>query len=100
MRRRGLMDRRAMRIMAARSEANGITISPELQRALTRGDVLAIALAVGVEIKAGAALPNSIRAWYRALNGNPSLTAIEEFARDVREVFVNSMSPQNAEVMS
>lgn len=90
MRRRNLMDRRAMRIMAARSEAFGISISPQMRSALSANTPLAILLAVGTEINNGADLPPSIVAWYGAVKSDPSTERVEAFARDVRDVLVNA----------
>jgi hypothetical protein len=88
-RRRNMMDRRAMRVMAARSEAFGCTISSTLRSAIDSGDPLAILLAVGTELRNGAKLPASVVAWYGVVNSDPTPERVEDFARDVADVFVN-----------
>lgn len=90
MRRRNMMDRRAMRIMAARSEALPLTISRQLRNAIDSQSPLAILLAVGVEIRNGSTMPASVVAWYDVVNDDPTTARVEDFARDITDCFVNT----------
>lgn len=90
MRRRSMMEHRKLRVMSARSEAFGATISREFRNALDSRSPLAILLAVGVEIRGGAKIPRAVVGWYDAVNADPTTERVESFAQDVVDVFVNA----------
>ncbi len=89
MSRRNMRERRELRVMRAREEAFGLTISSALRDALATGDAKAIATAIHRDLRAGARLPRLVVAAYELGMRDGPPAAWSDLARSARDVLVN-----------